>query len=155
MLYQGYLTSFGKIKIDSITKAVAQNTEQVLSFLDRDVSVKENKGEPYMELFYHQQYVARMIEGCNAISVIILFVSFVVSFSGRWKPTFFFIIGGSLFIYVLNVFRIAILCVLLYHFPDQESVLHTVVFPLFIYGVVFILWIIWVNKFSLYAKKTA
>jgi hypothetical protein len=32
------------------------------------------------------------------------------------------------------------------------SFLHGVLFPLFIYGVVFILWVIWVSKFSLYAK---
>jgi hypothetical protein len=40
-------------------------------------------------------------------------------------------------------------------FPGQVSFLHGVLFPLFIYGVVFILWVIWVSKFSLYAKNTA
>jgi exosortase family protein XrtF len=103
---------------------------------------------------YNQQYVAKMIEGCNAISIIILFISFVVSFSGRIKSTVFFILGGSLIIYILNVARIAILCVLIYLFPKQQTLLHGVFFPLFIYGVVFILWVIWVNKFSLYAKNT-
>jgi membrane protein CcdC involved in cytochrome C biogenesis len=45
------------------------------------------------------------------------------------------------------------LSVLMYHFPGQVSFLHGVLFPLFIYGVVFILWVIWVSKFSLYAKN--
>jgi hypothetical protein len=31
--------------------------------------------------------MSRIIEGCNAISIIILFISFVVSFSGKLKPT--------------------------------------------------------------------
>jgi hypothetical protein len=43
---------------------------------------------------------------------------------------------------------------LIYNFPKQQHLLHSVVFPLFIYGVVLLLWIIWVNKFSLYATKT-
>lgn len=154
VLYQGYLDSFGVVKMDSITKMVAQNTEQVLSLFDKNVSVEENKTELYIKLLYHQQYVARVIEGCNAISVIILFVSFVVAFSGKLKPTLLFIFGGSLLVYVLNVLRIAMLSVLMYHFPNQESILHGVVFPLFIYGVVFVLWGIWVNKYSLYAKNT-
>jgi exosortase/archaeosortase family protein len=61
-----------------------------------------------------------------------------------WREAYWF--------YVLNVMRIAMLSVLMYHFPGQVSFLHGVLFPLFIYGVVFILWVIWVSKFSLYAN---
>jgi len=86
--------------------------------------------------------------------VIILFVSFVIAFSGKTKTTILYVMGGSLLIHILNVVRIALLCILMYYFPKQEHFLHGVFFPLFIYGVVFILWVIWVNKFSFYAKKT-
>ena len=112
-----------------------------------------NTKEPAINLFYNQRHMARIIEGCNGLSVIILFISFVIAFSGKIKPTVLFIIGGSLLIHILNVGRIALLCILMYYFPEQEHLLHGVVFPLFIYGVVFLLWIIWVNKFSKYAKK--
>jgi hypothetical protein len=44
------------------------------------------------------------------------------------------------------------LIVLLYHFPEQNHLLHGVLFPALIYGSVFVLWFIWVNKFSKYAK---
>ena len=57
-------------------------------------------------------------------------------------------------IHILNVLRIALLSLALYYHPDQEPVLHGVVFPLMIYGFVFGLWVIWVNKFSNYAGKT-
>ncbi|HJR99742.1 MAG TPA: exosortase family protein XrtF [Flavobacterium sp.] len=105
-----------------------------------------------MMLLYKTKYMARMIEGCNAISIIILFISFVVSFSGKLKPTLLFIFAGSLIVYLLNVIRIGLLCAGLYHFPEQSSLMHDILFPLFIYGAVFILWVVWVNKFSLYAK---
>ena len=108
-----------------------------------------------MRLFYEGRFVARIIEGCNAVSVMVLFASFVVAFSGRLKQTLLFIAAGGLLIHVLNIARIALLCVLIYRFPQHENFLHGVVFPLIIYGVVFILWIIWVNRFSGYAKKTA
>ena len=84
----------------------------------------------------------------------ILFVAFVVAFSGKLKTTVLFLIFGIIIIHVLNVIRIAMLCVLLQKYPAQEEILHGVVFPLFIYGVVFGLWVIWVNKFSTYAKET-
>jgi exosortase family protein XrtF len=154
-IYQGFLRSFDEDKIDSITELVAENTKQLLTLFNTDADIVKNNSESYIRLIYDQHYVARMIEGCNGISVIILFISFVVSFSGKLKPTLFFILGGSLIIYALNVARIAALSVLLYFFPKQGPLLHGVFFPLFIYGVVFILWVIWVNKFSLYAKNTA
>jgi exosortase family protein XrtF len=155
LLYQEFLDSFEDNKIDSITTSVARNTEQLLDLFPMDVVTEENKEETFIKLIYNHKYVARIIEGCNAISVIILFISFVVSFSGKLKPTLLFIFGGSVMVYILNVLRIAMLSVLMYHFPGQVSFLHGVLFPLFIYGVVFILWIIWVSKFSLYAKNTA
>ena len=95
ILYQGFLGSFEGNKIDSITKLVARNTEQLLGLFHKDVALEENKAETFIKLLYNQKYVARMIEGCNAISIIILFISFVVSFSGKLKPTLLFIFGGS------------------------------------------------------------
>jgi exosortase family protein XrtF len=133
---------------------VAENTKHLLTVFNADVDIVKKNGEPYIRLIYNQQYIAKMKEGCNGVSVIILFISFVVAFSGKVKPTLFFILGGNLIIHMLNLARIAALCVLLYFFPKQGPLLHGVFFPLFIYGVVFILWVIWVNKFSLYAKNT-
>mgnify|MGYP004417314389 FL=1 len=152
-LYQRYLNGFEENKIDAITRMVSKNTEQVLQVFNNGSSIEESDGHPYMKLFYNQKYVARIVEGCNAISVIVLFISFVVAFSGKLKTTLFFIFGGSLLIYVLNVLRIAALSALIFYFPKQEPFLHGVLFPLYIYGVVFMLWLIWVRKFSRYASK--
>ena len=152
-LYQRYLNGFEKNKIDAITRMVSKNTEQVLQVFNNGSSIEESDGHPYMKLFYNQKYVARIVEGCNAISVIVLFISFVVAFSGKLKTTLFFIFGGSLLIYVLNVLRIAALSALIFYFPKQEPFLHGVLFPLYIYGVVFMLWLIWVRNFSRYASK--
>ena len=152
-LYQQYLSGFKGNKIDSITRMVSENTGQVLQLFTDEYSIEESLEQPYMKLFYEQKYVARIVEGCNAISVIILFISFVVAFSGKLQATILFIFGGSLLIYVLNIFRIAALGALIFYFPKQEPFLHGVFFPLYIYGVVFILWLIWVRKFSRYASK--
>jgi exosortase family protein XrtF len=108
--------------------------------------------EASVKLFYHDKWVARIIEGCNAVSVVILFISFVIAFTGRFKQTLAFIIIGTIIIHFFNVLRIALLCMAIFHFPEYEHILHGVIFPLFIYGIVFLLWVIWVNKYSSYAK---
>jgi exosortase family protein XrtF len=104
--------------------------------------------EPSMKLLVNGKYLARVIEGCNAISVIVLFVSFIAAFSARFKTTFIYMLAGSVLIYTVNLARIVLLTLGLYHYPEQEHVLHTVVFPAIIYGMVFLLWVVWVNRFS-------
>jgi exosortase family protein XrtF len=79
------------------------------------------------------------------VSIIILFVAFIVSFYQNFKKTFLFILAGTALIYSVNVVRIAILTIAIYKFPENEHILHGVLFPAIIYGMVFLLWIIWVR----------
>jgi exosortase family protein XrtF len=152
-VYQWYLSGYDETKneVDSITQSVGRQSETLLRLFG-NAGLDQHPSQPSMRLFYQGTYVARIIEGCNAISVMILFAAFIVAFSGKFKQTALFIIGGSILIHVLNIGRIALLCILIYHFPQHENFLHGVVFPLIIYGIVFLLWVIWVNKFSKYAK---
>jgi len=152
--YQWYLSGFDEKynEVDTITQSVASQSEMLLQFFG-DAQMDKHPSQPCMRLFYHGKFVARIIEGCNALSVMILFAAFVVAFSGKLKQTVLFILGGSVLIHILNIARIALLAVLIYNFPQHENFLHGVVFPLFIYGAVFALWVIWVNKYSRYAQR--
>lgn len=141
------------MEVDAITQMVANQSEQLLSIFDSNSYTKTNFKEPSVKLYYHDKWVARIIEGCNAVSIIILFISFVIAFTGKFNPTVFFILSGILLIHVFNIVRIALLCMAIFHYPNWEHFLHGVLFPLIIYGVVFGLWVIWVNKFSFYVKK--
>lgn len=152
VLYKFYLNSFETNDIDGITNIVGNNVDQLMHLFNCDIKIFKSIANPYLEVWYNQKYTLRIIEGCNAVSVLILFVSFVIAFSGKFKTTLFFILFGVLTIYIMNVIRIALLTILLFHFPEKEHILHGVLFPLIIYGLVFILWIVWVNKYSKYAK---
>ena len=98
-----------------------------------------------MLLTIDNSYTVSIVEGCNSISVIILFVAFIVAFAENFKKTVLFILAGAVLIYIVNLLRIAILVVALYKYPQYENVLHSVVFPGIIYSLVFILWMIWVR----------
>ncbi|OXA79881.1 exosortase family protein XrtF [Flavobacterium aquidurense] len=152
LLYKFYLNSFATNDVDGITNVVGHNVKQIMQWFNCDIKIQKSVLYPYLEVWYNKKFTLRIVEGCNAISVIILFASFVIAFSGKFKTTLLFIVAGSILIYVLNVLRVAILTVLLFRFPENEHILHGVLFPLIIYGLVFILWVFWVNKFSKYAK---
>ena len=143
-----------KFEVDGFTEIVANQTITLLNFFDSKTYQLPNLEASSIKLFYNKKYIAQIIEGCNGISVIILFASFVIAFTGKFKHTVLYILVGSLSIHILNIARIALLCVLIYDFPEYEAILHGVIFPLIIYGFVFLLWVIWVNKFSLYAKNS-
>ncbi|UPQ79896.1 exosortase family protein XrtF [Flavobacterium azooxidireducens] len=152
-LYQFYLNSFdsSSLEVDSITQLVSVQTQQTIELFQYNSYLEPHPKQNSTMLFVEGKNVARVVEGCNAISVIILFIAFVIAFKGNWKKTVLFILAGSILIYVLNIIRIALIAIALYHYPQHEHLLHGVIFPLFIYGVVFLLWVIWVNKFSVYA----
>jgi len=155
-IYKLYLSQYDlqKNEVDGITKVVAYQTKQLMLCFDNDIEAVKNENEPSIKMIYHSRYVARIIEGCNAISVMVLFASFVFAFSSRWKKTALYIVSGIVIIHVLNIIRIAVLSLSLFYFPAYEEILHGTLFPLFIYGVVFVLWILWVTKFSGYVKRT-
>ncbi|HEX8017013.1 MAG TPA: exosortase family protein XrtF [Flavobacterium sp.] len=152
ILYKLYLNSFEANDVDGVTNIVGRNVEQIMNLFNCDIKIQKNQLSPFLEVWYNKKRTVRIVEGCNAVSVLILFVSFVIAFSGKFKATILFILAGSLCIYILNVVRIAILTVLIYRFPENVHILHGVLFPLIIYGLVFLLWIFWINKFSKYAK---
>jgi exosortase family protein XrtF len=154
-MYQFFLNRFDEkaLEVDTITEMVARQTEQIIQFLGYQSFTLPHQTQNSIQLYVENKFVARVVEGCNAISVIILFIAFVVAFKGSFKKTLFFVFIGSVLIYGLNVFRIAVIAIALYHYPQYEHMLHGVVFPLLIYGVVFLLWVIWVNKYSIYGQK--
>lgn len=133
---------------DYLTHLVAEQSQLLLQAFGYDATIVPHPEEPSMKLIINHKFVARVVEGCNSISVIILFISFMIAFAGKFKTTFLYILAGSVLIYVVNLIRIAILSIGLYHYPWRREELHTVIFPLIIYGMVFLLWMFWVNRFS-------
>lgn len=152
-----YLNQYdsSKNETDGFTALVTIQTVKTIQFFGYECEAKPHETEVSFKILINNNYVARVVEGCNAISVIILFVAFVVAFKGRLKTTLYFILVSLLLIHFLNIIRIALICIAMLHYPQHQHLLHGVLFPLFIYGVVFVLWVVWVNKFSVYASKTS
>ncbi|MFK7781891.1 exosortase family protein XrtF [Psychroserpens sp.] len=140
---------------DYFTNLVAKQCDVVLHAVGYDARIVPHANESSMKLFINDKFVARVVEGCNSISVIILFISFMIAFAGKFRATLLYIISGSVLIYSVNLLRIVILSIGLYNYPWRREILHTVIFPLIIYGMVFLLWMFWVNRFSKQQKANA
>jgi len=133
---------------DYVTNLVARQSQSVLQAVGYDAEIAKHPEVPSMNLYINGKFLARIVEGCNSVSIIILFISFMVAFASSPKVTFFYTLAGSVLIYSVNLLRIAIITIGLYHYPWRKELLHTIIFPLIIYGMVFLLWVFWVNRFS-------
>ncbi len=138
---------------DYMTNLVARQSNALINTLGYTSEVLPHPYEPSMKMIINNKFVARIVEGCNSLSVIILFVSFIIAFSVKFKPTFFYIISGSVIIYTVNLLRVALISIGLYHYPWRHEIIHGTLFPLVIYGLVFLLWVFWVNRFAKVQKK--
>ncbi|NQY05531.1 MAG: exosortase family protein XrtF [Flavobacteriaceae bacterium] len=133
---------------DYVTYKVAHQSEKLICKMGFPVDVELHEELKGLKLLVHNRYTALIVEGCNAISVIILFIAFVISFYQGIKRTVLFVLVGGTLIYLFNVLRIAIITILYYRFPQYEKILHQIIFPALIYGMVFLLWMYWVKQFK-------
>ena len=154
LVYQTYLNQFNEaaFEVDGFTQSVAAQTKWFTDLLGFQTQIEPHELQPSVKFILNGHYVARVVEGCNALSVIILFTAFVVAFRGKWTTMAWFILSGAIAIHVMNVVRIGSLSIALLYYPQHEHILHGVLFPAAIYGFVFLLWVVWVNKFSSLAK---
>jgi len=155
-MYATYLNSSqvkdNGFKNSSLTTQVANQTVSFLNAFGYHVTSVQHDKEMSIKLLVGNVYTARVIEGCNSMSIIILFIAFIVAFSGPIKATVVYVLLGSFIIYIINSLRIAFLTMMLYKYPDEQIVLHNLVFPAIIYGTTFLLWVLWVQKFSHYKR---
>ena len=155
LFYGLYLHFSSDGKPDPITQWVATQSESVIESFGYASQVVANEGHPSMQLWVEGTLVGRIIEGCNALSIVILFASFIIAFAEGFKKTLLFLFAGAVIIYGVNLLRIAVLAIALYRYPSYQEVLHTVVFPALIYGMVFLLWVLWIRSLNSIKEKNA
>lgn len=85
---------------------------------------------------------------CDGFVLLALFLAFVVAFPGPWKHRVWFIPLGLTSIHLFNSMRVAALAVIVHINEDWLAFNHDYTFTLIVYAFVFLLWWIWVQKFS-------
>ena len=91
---------------------MAKQAASLGQFLGYKTTTFQHETELTMRFYVGHTYAARVVEGCNAVSIIILFITFIIAFSGSLKATLIFGLVGSAVIYGVNIFRVLILSLL-------------------------------------------
>lgn len=148
LLYQLYLNAYGSSQLDPFSTWVARQVLVLQQWFGYASGLQEYPAHRTSVYLIHGKPVSRMVEGCNALSVMILFLAFILAFY-RGKVTLLFIGLSLVFLHITNILRISLLNIVLYEMPEYGKMLHDYLFPAVIYGAVVLLWLIWMNKFAL------
>ena len=150
IIYQAYLNYLPSEDYypDYITHHVAIQSYEVIKLLGYNTYFIKDPNTSCILIGIDNAYISRVIEGCNSISVIILFLSFILAFWKGAKATLVYILIGSIIIYFFNVIRISLITLGIHLYPEYRDLLHDIFFPLFIYGIVFLLWIYWIKSYK-------
>lgn len=154
LLYQFYLNAYTDEVVDPFTRWVAEQVALVQGFSGFPTVLVDSFKQHSVYFLTGGMYTTRMVEGCNVISVAVLFTAFIFAFY-KGAKTFLFAVGGILLLHILNVLRIAFLNIIYLKYSRYEKIAHDYLFPAIIYGGVIILWLVWIQFFALKREKDA
>lgn len=146
--YQFYLNAGRDSGLDPFSGIIANQVNAVQNVLGYPSQLYNDVKNEQVWFYVKKQYVTRMVEGCNAVSVMILFVSFVFAFY-KGSKTFVFVMAGLVLLYIMNLLRIVGLNMVMAEHKEYGKMFHDFVFPAVIYGSVVLLWLIWIKFFAL------
>jgi len=153
IFYGIYVESFGT-NPDSVTIWVSEQTSGILQWFNLDTSIYPRENVPKVALLLGERTVLNLYEGCNGLNVFVTFISFLFAFSGFVKPMLWFVPLGLFIIHLSNLGRIILLFFVAEHLPDYMYFTHKYLFTAAIYVAVFVLWVIWIKKYTTSQPKT-
>jgi len=144
LLYNAYLGLY-PTELDPASCVITEQSTAFLDLFADDLRIVYEEGYPRADVYFQEYIMYYIIEGCNAISVMILFMAFVFAFRASWKSYLWFVPLGLLIIHLSNIARIAGLGWIFIHYYEYVRPFHDYVFPAIVYGTIMVLWFVWVK----------
>lgn len=90
---------------------------------------------------------------CSGLKQFYQWIFLMILFPGPWKSKLWFIPLGIIIIHLTNIFRIIALSVIVMEWPQYWDFSHDWILRPFFYVVIFVMWVIWVEKFRHKSKS--
>ena len=153
VLYEFYLrphTNFDKVVIDTLVRW-AESTLQVIGYDTTDYSAADVAFREHIGIVGSKGVTIGA--PCDGVVLYVLFIFFVLSFPGPLKQKVWFIPIGAFSVFYLNVLRIVGLAMIMKVNESWLAFNHDYTFTIIVYAYVFLLWMVWVKRFSPFAYK--
>jgi len=88
-------------------------------------------------------------DNCNGFKLFSIFSIFIIAFPGNQNSKFWFIPFGLIVIHLANIIRVMSLLLINDYNPAYLDFNHNYTFTVFVYGIIFLLWLLWIKKYGL------
>jgi exosortase family protein XrtF len=152
-VYEFYLhtqTNFDKIVIDTLVRC-AEVTLRAIGYQTTDYSSADVAFREHIGIAGSKGVTIGA--PCDGVVLYALFIFFILAFPGSIKHKLWYIPLGALSVFYLNVLRIVGLAIIMDINEEWLAFNHDYTFTIIVYAYVFALWMLWVQKFSPFAKK--
>lgn len=105
------------------------------------------------QIYFENSPGIRIVWACSGVKQFIMMVLVVAVASGSWIKKAWFIPLSLLFLYLLNVVRLVGLTIVTRSHMEWFDFSHKIVFRIIIYGGIFIMWWLWVEKIAPQSTK--
>lgn len=143
IIYNFILEPDGRVD-DFLTERSAAAGSWVLNVLGYDTSYTATKSGQL--LYMGESSLLGIAHPCNGLILYVIFLGFILIFPSSLKSKIRISLAGLAIIYVLNIGRIVSLSLIYLYLPAFFEVSHHFVFNTLLYGVIFLLWMYWINK---------
>lgn len=97
-------------------------------------------------IYLENNSAVAVVGSCSGLKQFYQWTVLMVLFPGPWKKKLWYIPTGIIIIHMVNILRIVILCVVAVHWPQNWDFIHEWVLRPFFYVVIFVMWVVWVEK---------
>jgi len=144
-----------------ISHSVASASSWVLNTLthSNNYSSKSEKGNiltddglilmPLDNIYFHQKNVVSIEDPCNGLELFVLYAGFIICMPAALRRKIFFILGGIVLIYIVNVLRCAGITYIILYYPAHANFAHHYIFTFIVYGFIIGLWLLFTNKLNI------
>lgn len=146
VVYYGFIQPEGSLNA-WLTNLVIQGTVIGLDLLGYATS-----GEGSL-IYIDNQPVVLVADACNGLELFALYAGFLLCFPGPWRYKSIFIPVGIAIVFLVNVLREIVLSLNYKFFQQTFEFNHKYTYVFVVYGVVFLIWRFWLNRYSAIAKS--
>ncbi|MDA3853113.1 MAG: hypothetical protein PF444_02585 [Bacteroidales bacterium] len=90
----------------------------------------------------------RIVWGCSGIKEVMMTSLVIITARGDYRKKWWYIPLGVLFVLLLNFIRLVSILFLVHHHNAMFDFVHGIVFRAFMYGGIFLVWLIWTERIN-------
>lgn len=144
ILFQVFLSSFIYSKFSFVTNSLLNLSTGILNFFGYEASYS------YANFFLYIKGVPVILIGnvCNGLDLMYLLVILIWCYPIGLIHKIWFSVVGVLVLHFINLVRVICLTLNYWHFRQSFEFNHKYLFVVIVYGLMFLLWYMWVAKFG-------